>query len=190
MPAQVRALLLCLLLPLFTIAQSNKGFSKLVPHHASLQFAGGIGFLSAGVGYGSKNHRLLGDLYYGYVPEQVGGVTIHSITGKITWAPLSHKLSKTMRWQMLTTGVLVNYAFGKQYFLFAPSNYPYSYYGFPTAMHVGIFAGGGFYYKRAQLYYELGTTDKELLSYINNTRSLTLGDILNIAIGTRISFRK
>lgn len=190
MPRKVRSLLLGLLLPFFASTQSHKGFSRLLPHHASLQFAGGIGFFSAGVGYGSKNHRLLGDFYYGYVPEQVGGVSIHSVTGKITWAPLSHKLSKTMRWQMLTTGLLVNYAFGKQYFLFAPANYSYSYYGFPTAMHVGIFAGGGFFYKRAQLYYELGTTDKELLSYINNARSLTLSDILNIAIGARISFKK
>lgn len=190
MPVRLRSLLLCLFLPLFVIAQPHKGIGRLLPHHASLQFAGGIGFFAAGVGYGTKNHRLLGDFYYGYVPEQVGGVAIHSITGKITWAPLSHKLSKTMRWQMLTTGLLVNYAFGKQYFLFSPPNYPYSYYGFPTSLHVGIFAGGGFQYKRLQLYYELGTTDKELLSYIGNTNSLKFGDILNIAVGTRISFRE
>jgi hypothetical protein len=173
--------------PAIGLAQA-KGLQKLVPHHATLQFAGGIGFLSAGLGYDSKNKRLQGDFYYGYVPESVGGVTIHSVTGKLTWAPLSHQLSSSTRWHLLTTGILLNYAFGKQYFLFAPENYPYSYYGFPTAMHVGLFAGGGFLYKRTQLYYELGTTDKELVSYINNTGSLAFGDILNLGIGMRYCF--
>lgn len=180
-------LLLSLFVPMLALPQS-KGLDKLIPHHASLQFAGGIGFLSAGFGYDSKHKKLQGDLYYGYVPEEIGGVTIHSVTGKITWAPLSHKLSHTIRWHMLTTGLLVNYAFGKEYFLFAPENYPYSYYGFPTAMHVGLFAGGGLLYKKTQLYYELGTTDKELLSYINNAQSLRFGDILNLGVGMRVYF--
>jgi hypothetical protein len=181
-------LLLWLFVPTQVLTQS-KGIRKLIPHHASLQFAGGIGFLSAGIGYDSKNKRLQGDFYYGYVPEKLGGITIHSVTGKFTWAALSHKLSNTMRWHLLTTGILFNYAFGKQYFLFDPDNYPFSYYRFPTAMHIGLFAGGGFFYRKTQLYYELGTTDKELVSYINNTQSLTLGDIINLGIGMRIWFK-
>ena len=67
-----------LLLLLFIICvHSPAQFKKIVPHYAKLQFAGGIGFLSAGIGYQSKNKRLQYDLMYGYVPESLGGVEIH-----------------------------------------------------------------------------------------------------------------
>lgn len=170
-------------------SRQKKGFTRLLPHHGKLQFAGGIGFLSAGIGYTSGGKRMQYDIYYGYVPESAGGVTIHSVTGKLTWIALRHKLDKNVQWDMLSAGILFNYAFGKQYFLFSPRNYPYHYYGFPTAAHAGFFAGGGLRYKKTGFYYEIGTTDKELLSYINNNRSLGLMDIINIGIGIRFDFR-
>ncbi|MEI9808825.1 MAG: hypothetical protein WDO16_13705 [Bacteroidota bacterium] len=73
------------ILPFFAAAQQRTGFARLIPQHIKLQFAGSIGFLSAGFGYESPNKRFQGDFFYGYVPESVGGVTIHSVTAKLTW---------------------------------------------------------------------------------------------------------
>jgi hypothetical protein len=171
-------------------AQVRKGFTKLLPHYVKLQFAGGIGFLSGGFGYESKNKKFQADLSYGYVPENVGGIEIHSVTGKLTWAPVSRRLKNTMQLDLLTTGLYINYAFGKQYFLFSPENYPLKYYGIPSALHMGIFIGEGIRWKRLALYYELGSTDRELSSFITNARSINFTDILNLGIGIRISVGK
>jgi len=165
--------------------------SKWLPDHAKLQYAGGIGFLSVGAGYATKNNKLHGDLYYGYIPASVGGLHIHALTAKATWFPLKNIEHSGFQLRPLSAGVLVNYTFGKQYFGFTPENYPYDYYKFPTAIHAGVFIGGQVNrqlhkqrgIKRVGLYYELGTYDVELISYIGNRKALSVSDILNLGIG-------
>jgi hypothetical protein len=167
-------------------AQQRK-VSPLLPDHLNLQFAGAIGFLSAGVGYETKNHRLSGDFFYGYVPESLGGITIHSVTAKLTWAAVTRQPRKDLRVDWLTTSILANYVFGKQYFLFDPDRYPFNYYGFPTAAHVGLSIGSAVYYKKFGVYYEFGTTDRYIMSYIENTSSLFFTDIFNMGVGVKYS---
>jgi len=178
--------LLLALMPVFAFAQS-KQLIRLLPDHLNAQFAGGIGFVSVGAGYETRNHRWHGDFYYGYVPESVGGIEIHSVTAKLTWAAASSQLRKDVRVDWVTAGVLANYVFGKQYFLFDPDRYPYSYYGFPTAAHIGMSVGSAVYHGRFGLYYELGTTDRFVVSYIRNTHSLSFFDIMHLGIGMKYS---
>lgn len=164
-----------------------------LPHHVKVQYAGGIGFTSLGLGYQSRSDRLEGDFYYGYVPKSVGGVYIHAVSSKLTWHPVKKATLGAVELRPLSLGVLVSYTFGKQYFLFAPENYPYSYYDFPTALHGGIFVGGRMDKplssgRRVGLYYELGSNDREITSYVNNRSSLKITDILNLALGVRTSF--
>lgn len=174
-------------------AQEKQG-RGFIPHHAKLQFAGSIGFVSAGVGYENRKRSIEGDVYYGYVPKKFGGITMHAVTGKATFYPFKEKKYKGFQWRPLSAGVLASYTFGKQYFLFAPGNYPYNYYGFPTALHAGVFVGGQLsttFNKKSLravgLYYEVGTNDKELVSYFGNN-SLQAKDILNLAIGIKTTF--
>ena len=178
------------IVPFFVSAQQEKKIARFVPHHVKLQFAGSIGFLSGGFGYESAKRKLQYDFLYGYVPEKFGGITIHSVTGKLTWFIISKQLKKGFRIDPLTTGFLVNYTFGKQYFLFTTPHYPGFYYGFPTAAHIGIFIGGAITKNKLGLYYEIGTHLKDLSGYVGNARTLNFVDILNIGIGTRIALRK
>ncbi len=184
--------LACLLSQL-CIAQEKK-LAAIIPHYTKLQFAGGIGFFSLGVGYNNRKEKLEGDLYYGYVPKKIGGDDLHAITGKLTWLPLKGGLFKKIHYKPLSFGLLVNYTFGKQFFLFDPELYPYKYYGFPTALHVGGFIGGQASVKtkklfnKVGLYYELGTMDALLISYLNNEKDLTLPEIFNLGIGIKGSF--
>lgn len=166
-------------------AQAEKKKTGIAPHYAKLQFAGSIGFLSAGVGYEFAKKKLQADVYYGYVPEKIGGINIHSVTGKLTWLPLSLNRKNTT-YHLLTTGFLVNYAFGKQYDF---SEEAFEYYGFPTAAHVGLFVGGGITHNKLGLYYELGSTDRDIVSYVNNTKGIRFHEIINIGIGAKFSFR-
>jgi hypothetical protein len=185
----------CMLNVIPTNAQDSYR-SKWLPDHAKLQFAGGIGFLSIGAGYKTKKDKLHGDLYYGYTPKSVGGLHIHALTAKGTWFPFKNIELKTIQIRPFTAGLLVNYTFGKQYFGFTPENYPFDYYDFPTAFHVGGFIGGQvnkeirnpWGIKRIGLYYELGTYDVEVLSYARNPNALSIADILNLGIGVIATF--
>lgn len=165
---------------------------KLLPDFVKVQYAGSIGFTSFGLGYQTRKDRLEGDLYYGYVPKSVGGVHIHALSGKGTLQLINKVKLKSIELRPLALGAVVSYTFGKQYFGFSPDNYPFSYYDFPTALHIGGFIGGrvdkvlktG---RKVGLYYELGSTDKEIASFLANRRSLHPTDILNLGVGIRTS---
>jgi len=164
-----------------------------VPDHARLQFAGNIGFISGGFGYTNRKRRLEGDFYYGYVPRSVGGIAIHTVSSKLTWFPLRPLKAGRYEIRPLSAGILVAYTFGRQYFLFSPPHYAFDYYKFPTALHFGVFAGGDLSRRispahRLGLYYELGTTDKLMGSYVPNMRSLSPADIFSLALGLRYSW--
>jgi hypothetical protein len=182
---QARLIICCLLiLPFCVQSQTEKKKTGIAPHYAKLQFAGSIGFLSAAVGYEFAKKKLQADVYYGYVPQRIGGINIHSVTGKLTWLPLSIE-HKNYTYNLLTAGFLVNYAFGKQYDFSAEA---FDYYGFPTAAHIGLFVGGGIKRNKLGLYYELGSTDRDIVSYVNNTKGIRFHEIINIGIGARWSF--
>ncbi|MFC0774696.1 hypothetical protein [Terrimonas alba] len=178
---------------LFTVcaqAQSAKPRAGIVPHHVKVQYAGSIGFISAGAGYEfGKKKKLQGDLFYGYVPESVGGVNIHSITAKLTWLPVSKSLKNDLKLDLLTAGILVNYSFGRRYHLFSRTKYSFVYYGFPTAAHTAVFVGGAITKNKFGVYYEFGTTDRDLVSFASNPKAIGFFEIINIGIGARISLR-
>lgn len=100
---------------------------------------------------------------------------------------------KSFELRPLAVGGLISYTFGKQYFLFSPEYYPYSYYKFPTAMHTGVFVGSRLDKKlprgrKIGLYYELGSTDREIIALVQNGKAIRMTDILNLAIGIKTSF--
>jgi hypothetical protein len=193
MELRIVSILILLAGHLVAEARDTSRRHRLLPHHVKVQYAGGIGFASVGLGYGSRSDRVEGDFYYGYVPKSVGGVYIHAVSSKLTWHVLEKVELKGWELRPLSAGLLVSYTFGKQYFLFSPENYPYSYYDFPTALHGGVFVGGrvdkslrrG---RKVGLYYELGSNDREITSYLNNRASLKIPEILNLALGIKTTF--
>jgi len=190
--------LFCCLFIVFTqpaFSQEPK-HPALLPDHLKLQFAGNIGFLSIGAGYVNKSGRLEGDFFYGYVPESIGGVDIHTITSKLSWHLIKGLGSGRTELKPLSLGILVSYTFGKQYFGFKPENYPYNYYRQPTSLHVGSFIGGQINRMQKKgrfssfgLYYELTTMDTEVLSYVSNRKSIGLGEIVSLGIGIKAGIR-
>ncbi len=170
------------------LTQINKG-NSLLPHHAQLQFAGNIGFVSAGIGYATKNEKLQADLYYGYLPKSIGGTTIHSITGKFTAGLIDRRYRKADV-SFLNLGFLVNYAFGDQYFLFSPANYPYNYYRFPTAAFAGLVAGGAYRKGNYKFYYEVVGADRDMISFVNNPSSIKFTEIWSFGAGVKVKLRK
>jgi len=190
-------LLFFLLITTGKISAQKKGFKIKPPDHIEVQYAGGIGFISIGAGYSTKNQKLEGDLYYGYLPKSVGGISIHSISGKVTWIPIHPVIIKKYQLEPLMAGLIVNYSFGKQYYSFDPPYYPYRYYSFPTAIHSALFLGSRIdhnfptntFVRQLSLYYEILSFDREIISLVSNPKSLQVTDIVTLALGIRVSLQ-
>ena len=182
-----------LLLLTGTLSAQKKNFN-FKPDHLKVQYAGGAGFVAIGAGYSNKNKKLEADLYYGYLPENIGGVTIHSLSAKFIWIPIRPIKSKKLWLEPFMTGIVANYSFGKQYFTFDPPNYPYRYYSFPTSIHAALFLGSRAgvisssqpFINRLSFYYELLGFDRDLISLLSNPKSLHVHDVITLSLGVKL----
>ena len=174
----------------FTSRGQDRVFS---PYHAKVQYAGSIGFVSAGIGRSFFHEKLETDLFAGYLPEGIGGDHIWTAALKATAVPFKAIPVKALDWQPLRTGLQLAYTFGEQYFIVEPRDkYEKGYYGFPTAMHLYLHLGGLVDFARVEklqrlgFYYEVNTSAEYLISYIQNPKYLGPGKIFNLALGVRV----
>ena len=166
------------------------------PYHIKAQFAGGIGFLSVGVGRTFLKDKLETDLFLGYLPESIGGDRIITSAIKATYVPVKPVKIKTLDWQPLRVGAQVSYTFGSEYFAREPDDkYVKGYYGFSTALHGSLLLGGQVDLARVNklnkfaAYYEFGSSLEYLISYMQNPNYLSPGKIFNLALGVRMRLR-
>ena len=167
----------------------NKWF---IPDFATMQFAGNIGFLSAGLGYELFNNLLYSDIIYGYVPYSLAGTEIHIISQKNTFLLLNKKI-KTYTISPLL-GFATSFETGKNSSLILPAKYPKGEYA-TNAIHFTIFIGGRVHidFNKQQIingcdfYTELGTVDT-FLWYKLSESEVKINDIFSVAVGVRLYF--
>lgn len=154
------------------------------PDHTKLQLAGNVGFLSPGLGWAWAG-RLEGDVFFGWVPEPLGGTDILSLTGKLTWAPWSIE-SLPWSFRPLTAALQLTYTFGDQYFVIPP--YPFT----PTALRSGLALGAEVARRLARrslgVYVELVALDLGLAYWLGNRDALGPADVFSVAVGVRLAF--
>ncbi|MGK7392075.1 MAG: hypothetical protein ACNS60_17110 [Candidatus Cyclobacteriaceae bacterium M2_1C_046] len=184
---------LILLFDLAVVAQEKNSFFR--PDHAKIQFAGNIGFLSAGVGYEIAQEKGEVDLMVGYLPESIGGVDIITANLKAGYYPWKINFSENYTYEPVYGGIYLSYSFGSEYYLTLPEHYPEGYYWWPTALRGGLYIGGRLSkdvalgeIDRLGLYYELGTYDLKLISVLQNLEYFSITDALDLAIGVRVKF--
>lgn len=155
-----------------------------VPDHAKLQLAGNVGFLSPGAGY-ALARRLQGDVFFGWVPEAIGGTDIFSVTGKIVWAPWSIA-SPPWSFRPLTGSAQLTYTFGDRYYIIPSELFV------PTALRGGIGLGTEVSRRVAGrsigIYAELIALDMALAYWLTNTDAIHPQDVFSFALGTRLDF--
>ncbi|MBE9462334.1 hypothetical protein ACFP1I_13930 [Dyadobacter subterraneus] len=167
-----------------------------IPDHLKLQFAGNIGFLSGGPGYVSKNKTLETDLLFGFLPEKFGGDALVTITAKTTYSPWRIPLKNTYYIRPFSIGAYLSYTFGPQFDTKWPSYYPSGYYWWATSFRPGIYIGGKVgrdlivnnRRKQFELFYELGSYDLLMISYVQNREYLKISDIVNLSFGVKMAF--
>ena len=177
---------------------SNKNdsasYSKYLPDYIKLQYAGGIGFLSAGVGYTFVDHRLDVSLFYGYVPSTFTVDDLHSISLQFTAKLIRIKASKNVEILPLNIGWYLHHTFGNEYWVKLPDNYPKDYYWWSPGRNAGVFIGGEIKTKLLSnktpasgtaFYVRVGTRGLYLSSKVGNS-SIPISDIVELGFGVAI----
>lgn len=186
-------LLLCILIFINnTQAQSHVGkYDCLLPDYVKLQYAGGIGFLSAGVGYTFVHQRIDATFFYGYVPKGIAIDDLSSVSLQFTAKLVRIRLSENYQLLPLNFGWFIHHTFGSEYWIKLPSHYPPEYYWWSPGRNAGIFVGGELKTKwlahktpasGIAIYARIGTRGLYLASKVGNS-SIPITDIIELGFG-------
>lgn len=172
-----------------------RGWAKLIPNQATLQYAGSIGIFSVGLGwhYG-HNHHWETDLLLGIVPRYHSEHAKTTFTIKQRYVPWHCNLSSRWTLQPLTTGIFFSTISGDDFWKNQPDRYPKNYYGFSTKVRTNVFIGQRLRYniprskrilhQAVSIYYELSTCDLYLVSKAVN-KDFPWKDTFSLAFGLR-----
>lgn len=177
-------------------AQSEK--KKIFPTSAvAVQYAGSIGWLSAGYFRQSTNKKFELGLIYGYTPESLGG-EIHSFALKLIYEPFTIAVTPQLQIEPLQTGIFVTQNFSNNLFWSWSDKYDRGYYWWTNSMRFHFFLGTQascvFNHKvveKISFFFETNTNDLYVFSYFGNQnyRSLDLDDIFFFGIGSKVYFK-
>lgn len=197
------ALSLLALTPL--MGQERTFWKRLIPTTATVQYAGNIGMISAGVGWEYGKGKWLTEALLGYVPHYKRTQSLNTITLRQYYTPwkLSLPLIKdkpeVLHFSPLAVGVRVNAVlFDGDFWSEEPhSHYGGSYYRFSTRIRFALSAGQRLTYtfpkaskhrgKSVEMYYEFSANELGIISAIPN-RHIHSKDIFALGVGARLKF--
>ncbi|NOX46275.1 MAG: hypothetical protein GXO89_04780 [Chlorobi bacterium] len=169
-------------------------YSKLLPDYVKLQYACGIGFLSAGLGYTFFDHKLDVSFFYGYVPTWFTVDDLHSVSLQFTAKLIRIETKKDIEILPLNIGAYFHHTFGNEFWVKLPDNYPSGYYWWSPGRNTGVFIGGEVKTKLfanktpasgTAFYFRVGTRGLYLASKAGNS-SIPLSDIVELGFGIAI----
>ncbi|MDA3779244.1 MAG: hypothetical protein PF487_03275 [Bacteroidales bacterium] len=169
-------------------------YKKFLPNYVKLQFAGGIGFLSTGVGYTFFDRKLDLTFFYGYIPKYVTADDLHSVSLQLTVKLLKYKILKNVEILPLNFGFFGHHTFGNEFWVKLPNNYPDNYYWWAPGRSIGVFIGGEIKTKLlanktpasgTAFYTRIGTRSLYLVSKFSNS-SISLNDIVELGFGVAV----
>lgn len=190
-------LALLFLFPVFVSAdtipkkEDNKLLYTILPDYYKLQYAGGIGFLSAGIGYGFLKERIEISYFYGYVPEWFSENNLHSVSIQLTGKPFKLNTNDKTEYYPLNIGLFLHHTFGSEYYIILPDHYPDDYYWWGSGRAGGLFIEGQFKYtfntsrnmfSKIGIYYRIVTRGIYVTSKYSNS-SIPLEDIFSLGLG-------
>ncbi len=168
-------------------------WNRLIPNMFTLQYAGGIGMLSGGIGwdYGSSNqwetHLLLG-----YLPKRYHYHHYWTFTLREIYSPWSIDIKNRWNITPLSISLSVNSILHGDFWTSQPERYPDGYYWFSTKIRFHLGLGQHFSFnipeekrllgRRISVYYEISTCDLYVRQKILNSY-IPLKDIITIGIG-------
>ncbi|MDH6308436.1 hypothetical protein M2451_000747 [Dysgonomonas sp. PFB1-18] len=201
---KIYPVLILILLPIIASAQNGyerrvekyqNQWSKLIPTHTKIQYAGGMGLLSFGAGWDyGKNNQWETDVFLGFLPKYSTSKTKITFTLKQNFIPWNKKLGKNFSLDPLACGLYINTIFDGDFWVSEPDKYPNDYYSFSTKMRFNIYVGQRitykipedkrFFAKSITAFYELSTNDLYMASAFTN-KYLKPDDYLRLSFGLK-----
>jgi hypothetical protein len=158
--------------------------------HLKLQSGGYLGLATVGVGLAAFQDHLNVTGYYGWVPEEVGGTSVHSLTLMITGRASRLRLDG-VRWVPVYAGAGALYVQGHGgFFLSVPDRYPAGYYP-PTGIRAFAVVGSELELSMRPreapvspgLFVEVVALDVLVIEWARNSDSVSVLDTLSTAVG-------
>ena len=169
------------------------------PAHLALQTGGGLGMVAAGAGYEFSKTHLETDILIGYVPKYYAGSTLSLASLKFLYSPFHLPVGEKFQVVPLTVGAYFSYTHGTLNDELK-GQYSSDYYWFSTDTRYGPLLGSRVTFlappiaatgqpRKLSAYYELGSNDLYLASYLNNRKGgLGFGQLLTLALGLKADF--
>ena len=185
-------LLLTISLNLLSQENNNTKTNIFKPDYVAIQFAGNIGYLSAGIGYDLFNNVMKIELIYGYIPKKYSVTGIHTISLKTVF-PIIRKQFYGIEVSPYL-GMTTSLEMGDNSILILPDYYSKGYYGI-NAFHF-VFLGGINFHKKPpsaqcihsmDFYCEALTVDNSFWYFISS-KEVKAQQIFSIDLGARLYF--
>ena len=169
-------------------------YKMFIPDYVKLQFGGGIGFMSTGLGYTFFDHKLDVSLFYGYIPKCFTADDLHSVSLQFTGKLFKFDLNEKVEVLPLNFGIFAHHTYGSEFWIKLPDHYPEGYYWWYPGINAGMFVGGEIKTKLfanktpasgTSFYVRFGTRGLYVVSKIGNS-SIPIRDIMEIGFGVAI----
>lgn len=162
--------------------------------YVNMQYAGNLGLGSVGLGYVSVNNKSTLGFSYGYLPEFINNVEVHTFSLKRVFHISKHRFSKNLLGRgYMGTNIILSKT--KNTYIKFPDHFPSKYY-FANAVHFAPFIGAKFdniLTNKKRIfrypYIEIGTIDYYLFNSIKY-KQLNLVDCLNVSMGVSFFINK
>jgi hypothetical protein len=173
---------------------STSKYKKFLPNYIKLQYAGGIGFMSVGVGYTFIKNRLDVTMFYGYVPKTFSITDLHSISLQLTGKLLKFRINENIEVLPLNFGWYAHHTFGEEFWITLPDKYTKGYYWWSPGRNAGIFIGGEIKTKLfanklpasgTAFYFRVGSRGLYISSKVGNN-TIPITDILEFGFGVAV----
>jgi hypothetical protein len=194
------SILLCLIItevpanvPIEDSIQSVQAkWRRFAPHYIPIQFAGNIGFIASGVGYASRRDRYQISFLYGYAPESLAGVKIHTLTAKTIFHLYRFSVDK-QHTLLPYAGLGLSLDVAGRPFFFQPPDMPRGYYDFPKSVHLIPSAGIKLrklkndqkIIRGLEIFTEVTTVDAYVY-YLFLSEEVRMNRLLSLAIGVNL----
>jgi len=189
----MKALILILMsFSTFGMENQNERRGWYFPEQAKLQVAGNIGFLSIGLGKRFFNDKWESDIFYGYVPSQVGGTAIDTYAFKNSYIYYRSRFNDSKIQFPFYIGAVLFYVDDVKVNTITRDSVqlydypPNSVHGMPyLGLAMQFFNNFSGKKKRASIYMEVGALDIYLEDYFSeqNDEEMEWHEIINIAFG-------
>jgi hypothetical protein len=179
-----------------TSKAQNRFLNVITPDQAIIQYAGSIGYISAGIGYNLFKDKSVLSFHYGYVPRNKGG-ELDIAAVKLDYKPFSIRIGDQLIFHPINPVAFISYTFGQEFgFEFDSKVYADGYYFWSPALreHLGltselkILGDGSSVIRSVSLFAEANTNDLYAINWYHDRKGIPFTDIFRLGFGLKVNF--